>query len=508
VGRTCDTANAYVFAVDTRSAGSGTHVITAQASDGNGQTARAQISASFANPPQLSLSQPTDGQWVAGNLDVAGTTASDKTGTLTTTATLGSVPVLSTTSSTWGTRYSLAGVPVGSYTLTVRSTDAQGQSTTVQRSITVVASADQVQSPLFAVGSDGRLLAAQGGELLVQQASGAVQLRTGTVPSTTGVELAGAADIRYASGWQLDQSHVVAFGQGPDCASPLFVCAYVWGPDGTRTNLSATVAGSRSYDQHPALRYPWVMWINQFTASGSTYTVRHLPTGQNFTIAQPASVTGTLGNWQFDVALANPSQPDAGVLAFFWGTLSASGVGPRADIYRWDATSQATQRLTDADSQQVYVQTDGERVAWQQRAAGSVDAPYTLRTSPAGSAGSSGGSPISSLSTTMTRFVLKDGVLAWMEGDTLTGQRLMAHVASGTGASASPYTLSALSGSNLVGVGGGAVVWTENGQLFSWRPATGRRLLHPTTPGSVLVDGPSAYLTSGTSQAVYRVAVP
>ena len=499
IGRDCTTPNAFVYSLDTRTLPAGAYTLTSTVTDTRGDAVTVSRSVNFANPPVLSITQPRDGQWVHGQLLVEGSSTAEHS--VSTRITLGNVPIATSTATNWSNAYSLAGVPTGSYVLTVRATDAQGLSSTQQRTVVVVSDPLMVQAPLFDMGASARLIAAQGGDVLWQAADGTVNRRQANGDN---VEMSGSSGLRYANDWQLDQGHVVAYGQGDDCASPLFVCVYAWGPDGQRRNLSALVSGSRSYDQHPVLRYPWVMWIAQ--SSTSRYAVQHLnpPTGAvaQYQIAQPASVTGTLGNWQYDLVVSpQVGGPDA-LTAFFWGTLSDSSlVGPRADVFRWHSSSPSAQALTASDAQQVYVQTDGQRVAWQKRAPGSVDAPYQLQVAPAGATTTAAAT---TLSTDMTRFVLKDGLLAWHEGvsGAMTGQRLRVH----TGTEA--VTLSTDRTASLLAVAGQAVVWSEGGKLHAWRAATGARLLLDAIPGGLVSDGTAVYLASGQQGSVYRLVLP
>jgi hypothetical protein len=218
---------------------------------------------------------------------------------------------------------------------------------------------------------------------------------------------------------------------------------------------------------------------------------------------EPAGVTGTLGNWQFDFAVSpQAGGPDA-LTAFFWGTLSTSGnpTGPRADVFRWHSSSPSAQALTASEATEVYVQTDGQRAAWQKRAPGSVDAPYLLQVAPATAITTSAAS---TLSTDMTRFVLKDGLLAWHEGlsGAVTGQRLMLNTGNET------ITLSTDRSASLQAVAGQSVVWSQGGKLYAWRAATGTRVLLDVMAGNLVSDGAAVYLTSGEPGAVYRLALP
>ncbi|MEY4979164.1 MAG: hypothetical protein RLZZ352_1434 [Pseudomonadota bacterium] len=489
----CSSPNAFVYSVDTRNLPTGTYTITSIVTDKLGSTATAAKTVSFANPPQLSINQPRDGQWVYGELVIEGSSRSDRS--VTTRVRLGNVPVSTHTTSDWNTRYSLAGLPAGAYVLTVQASDAQGLSTTQKRSVVVVSDPAMVRQPLFEMGTSGRLIAAQGGEVLWQAADGTVNRRK-TDGST--VALSGSAGLRYANGWQLDQGHVVAYGQADDCKQ--FVCVYAWGPEGVQRNLSSLVSGYRSYDVYPALRYPWVMWINDF----DRYTLQHLNPAAGMTaqyqIAKPASVTGVLGNWSYDFTVSAQAGSADSLSAFFWGTLASSNPTVlRADVFRWDSASQHTQALTVSDANQIYVQTDGQRVAWQKSAVGNIAPPFQLQVAPTETTSASG---VSTLSSEMSRFVLKNGLLAWHEGlSATTGYRLKVATLDNT------YTLSINNSASLMAVAGSAVVWSENGKLYSWREATGSRLLLDVT-APLISDGATVYLSYGEQGSVYRVVVP
>jgi hypothetical protein len=491
----CTNFNAFVYSVDTRTLAAGSYTLTSTVTDTRGDTATASKTVNFANPPVLTIDQPRDVQWVHGDVLIEGSSTSESS--VTTQITLGNVPVTTSTAHDWSTRYSLAGLPAGYYVLTVRATDAQGLSTTQKRTIVVMSDPAMVQPPLFEMGSGALLIAAQGGDVLWQAGDGTVNSRKA---SGDNVEMSGSSELRNAKGWQLDQGHVVVYGQADDCA--LFFCVYAWGPDGQRRNLSALVSGGRSYDQHPVLRYPWVMWI-----ADHRYALQHLnpPAGAvaQYLIEKPASVTGVLGNWRFDFAVSPQANAPDALTAFFWGTLSTSGnpTGPRADVFRWHSSNQSAQALTASEATEVYVQTDGQRAAWQKRAPGSVDAPYLLQVAPATATTTAAAS---TLSTEMTRFVLKNGLLAWHEGlsGAVTGQRLMLNTSNET------ITLSTDRGASLLAVAGRSVLWAENSKLYAWRADTGKRVLLDVMAGSPVSDGTAVYLTSGEQGVVYRLSLP
>jgi hypothetical protein len=94
------TAGPYQFTINATVAGSGTHTVSVEATDGNGVSASQTFQVTFNDPPTLTVTTPFDGALVYGTLAMAGTFATDKPGvTVSVSATLGSVTVLNATSS-------------------------------------------------------------------------------------------------------------------------------------------------------------------------------------------------------------------------------------------------------------------------------------------------------------------------------------------------------------------------------------------------------------------------
>ena len=126
---------------------------------------------------------------------------------------------------------------------------------------------------------------------------------------------------------------------------------------------------------------------------------------------------------------------------------------------------------------------------------GSVDCTYVL-TTPRLSAVSP-----STLATKGTSFVLRDGVLAWMETPTTTSKALKASSADGT-----TRTISSLSTANLLASGGGRVAYAEGGKTYTWSSSTGQSTLRlDTAPGQVFIAGGAMVFTLGPT--VYRVGL-
>ena len=119
------TNNIYQFNINSVSAGSGSHSVVATATDSSGASQTTTIALPISNPPVLLLSSPPDGSFINGVLNISGSMSSDKTGAVTVTAFLGSLPILLTQSSAaFSGSFSLAGLPAGPYMLTVNAKDS------------------------------------------------------------------------------------------------------------------------------------------------------------------------------------------------------------------------------------------------------------------------------------------------------------------------------------------------------------------------------------------------
>lgn len=464
----------YLFPIDTATYRSGIYILTASATDGNGQTATITQTVSFANTPALALTSPSDGQLVYGTLAVAGTVTSDKPGPVTTTATLGSVPILNSQEASFSTTYDLTGIPAGSYTLTVKSTDSGSQIqqwTTIQRTITVVSSPNMVQTPLFTIGSTGEFLAAEGTKVLYRAADNSVRLRD---VSGSEIILQESAKFLFADTWQVSNGNVFVKAKGQDCTMMLN-CIYWWKSDGTITNLSSSITSSRDFDMQPVAHFPYVVWTNFWLGQDlpliSTYTVYNVQTGTYQTVEQPVGVTDRLDSPSFYIM-------DGAVNLYF------SVREENSSVYYWDSRSGQSVILA---SRGGIPKTDGRRVAWHEGPS------LVVQPVPFGS--------VQTISSTAQNFILRDGILAWIESS-LNAYAIKAATVTST------YTLSSVSTSNLLGVGGGDVVYIQSGKLYAWNPAIGSHLLLDTAPGFVIITGKTLYWTNGVSQAVYSFALP
>ena len=365
-------ADVYRFTIDSAAVGSGTYTFVAKAIDTIGASQQASLTLTISNPPGISLSAPADGAFLFGNLDLAGSARSDKPGTLSVVATLGDYPLLQTSGPHPGvpfsTRFNLAGLNPGTYTLRVRATDAAGGITAVQRTLVVASSSELAHAPLFKMGAQGQALATDGQRLLYSTPEGGIRLRD--LVSATEVALSGAAGITSPTDWQIEAGRVYVQGKGPDC---VITCIYEWQSDGSMFNLSnanpysgsGSVGGGRTYDLHPVARWPYVAWINWVGPNPGTYTVFDASTRSYSAITQPAGVN-YLGNWYYDLAQVGNTRHFV-----YWAQTGGEGSNSVFDVFRWNTDTRTSTRVTSGGARNVYTQTDGQRLAWMRGAVGS-----------------------------------------------------------------------------------------------------------------------------------------
>ena len=484
----------YQFPINATAAGSGTHTVSVEATDGNGASASQTFQVTFNDPPSLTVTTPFDGALVNGTLAIAGTFATDKPGvTVSVTATLGSVTVLNATSSPFSGSFDLIGVNPGTYTLTVIATDSTGLITAVTDSVTVTSSPSLVYPPVLTLGANGSILAVGGSNILYQDSSGGIHVHT---PASDTIISLGA--LTEPADWQItDGGYVFADAFGNDRPGG-YSSVYMWTPGTTTPTDISLAAGSKSiYDQLLPVHFPWVLWASLETSNWSQYTLYNVTTGQNITVPEPPGAT-LVGNDNCDFATINGN-----LTLFFWAEFpNANPQNITTNVFSWSQTTGTTTGITtqlSSDGLSVYPQTDGTTVAWQTNLSAPSNGPFTLSTENIAS-GSTG-----TLSTNMTQFHLNAGVLGWLEQTTslsdgvptVTGQAIKA--SNGTTTS----TVTSLLSSVLFGSSGGYVAYEQGGQLYDWSPAGGSVLLFNAGPGQVHLTGSTIYFTNGTSQVVY-----
>jgi hypothetical protein len=486
----CAIVDRYQFPVNTTAVGSGSHTITAQATDANGATASRVITVVFSNPPALTLTSPFDGELVNGNLPIAGTFGTDKPSTtVSLSVTLGSLPVVNTSTSPFNTSFSLAGVTPGSYTLTATATDSGGLSTTITDTVTVTSSPSLVYTPVFKLGAGASLLAV-GGAYIVHAnpvPDGSIHLHSGNTDTTLPL-----GTIQNPMGWTVtDTGYVFADGTGGDRAGANN-SVYMWPPGGAAKNLS-TAAGSTSvYDNLVQVHYPWVLWNSAFqNQNGNEDVFYNVSTGKQYQIKSPQGfILGGSGDF---------FTTNGQLTLFEWEENQSTSGSTTANVLRWDQATNTLVQVTN-DGLSLYPQTDGTRVAWQTDR-GSLYRPtgYTLTTMDLAS------TTTEVLSTNIASFALRDGLLGWLEqtlsGSTVASQAIKA--SDGTTTS----TISTQLGTVFFGSSGGFVFFEEGGKLYAWSSSGGRKLLFEAAPGPVRLTGKTVYFTNGTSQAVYAVTL-
>jgi hypothetical protein len=481
--RFCSTNNLYRFTVDAAAAGSGNHSMVIKAVDRQGGSKTITVAVPVNNKPGLTVTAPVDGALVNGSLQLSGTATSDKSGAVTTTASLGELQFMNTTAANFNGTLDLTGLPAKTYTLTVSSKDSSNATTVVQRSITVTSSSALAYTPILSMGTGGQLVAAEGQQLLYRTGTESYRLRN--TQTNTEVSLTGASTVANATDWQVSAGRVYAQGKDTDCA---VTCIYQWSEDGSRRNLTQTNA---LYDLNPVARGDYVIWVNWAGPNNNgQYTVYTRSTDSFAKINMPAG-TNYVGNTDYDITV------EGGVLRFFfWGQTGGDGTSSTFDVYSWDASSNTSTKLSSGGARNIYPQTDGVAVIWQQTPiGGSTDSTSTLVSQPIA------GGTSSTLAINATSLKTGDGVAAWVES-TGSNRTLKARFAG------SVRTLSTLSTATLYGTTSGQVVFGEQGKTYSWNANTNSSTLRlDTAPGQTITSGGYLYFVLGNGQTVYRVGL-
>lgn len=470
----------YQFPIDGPGIGSGVHTAIVTATDSSGASAQAAVTVTVSNTPVLVVDSPVDGAFAFGTLQLAGSASSDKPGPVTVTADLGGTPFLQTQAAAFSGSIDLGGVPAGTYTLTVRATDSTQLVTTVQRSVVVTSTPALAYTPVATLGANARLLATDGQRVVY--VAGDLSVHLLDWGASTDVVLQHAADVAYAIQWQLAGGQVFASGKDPaDCSA--VNCVYRWLSDGTRANLAdANPVAAGAVQVWPAAHDGRALWSND---SPSSYTLYDIATGA-FTLVAPDAAVGTALPAQFDFSV------QGGVVQVVHAGATGAGL---ADVFAWHSDSATSTRLSTPGRYSVAPQTDGVRVAWSELPAPSSAPTSSLVVAPLG-----GGAP-STLSTSMGQFLLRDGVLAWIEVPGTTAV-LKASAANGTS------TLSSGGNTALVGSSGGTVVYAAGGRTTAWSASTGQAAtLVDVVPTGALVAGGRLVFTQGASGTLYAVAI-
>jgi PKD domain/Bacterial Ig domain len=483
----------YRFNVTAAQAPSGPHTLVITAQDNSGSTQQLTRDLSVANAPQLTLNTPAAGALVYGSLVVSGTATSDAGSPLTITATLNGLQILQTSSSPFGTTFDLTGVAPGNYTLTVRAVDGRNLAMIVERPVVVASSLATAPAALFTLPAGGDLLAGGENKLLYATGDGGIRLRDLTGAGE--VTLANTSTLTSATDWQISGGRVYVSARGADCVA---VCIFEWDAGGTQRNLSNAnpyslgVTSGRSSDLHPVARSGFVLWAN-WLASPNAYTLYDVANQSYRQILSPVT-SGGIGNIFFDLAV------NAGVAQLvFWNSTGSVGNNTLFDIFRWSADSGAYTRLTnDASARNIYPATDGVRVAWQKSPlGGNSDGSFSLMVQPLA------GGAVTTAALSANSFLLRDGVLAWLEAGS---QSPTVYTVRALGAGSTSTLLAGSTTANLLAVGSGFVAYAQAGNVYTWNAVSGSSALRVnTSPVRVLISG--AYLVFSVNQQVYRVSL-
>lgn len=490
--RFCSTNNLYRFSINAATVGLGDHSMSITVVDRQNNRKTITVAVPVNNKPGLTITAPVDGALVHGTLQLSGTANSDNSGTVTTTASLGELQFMKTTASSFTGGLDLSGLPAKTYTLTVSSRDSSGATTVVQRSVTVTSGPALAYSPILDIGSGGQLLAADGAQLLYR--NGAESYRLRNTQTSNEVSLTGASTVANATDWQVSAGRVYVQGKDSDC---VVTCIYQWNEHGSRRNLTlanpysttSSVGGGYFYDLNPVAKGDYVIWVNWAGTNNGYYTVYTRSSDSFAKIDKPASMN-YVGNTDYDATVIG------GALRFFyWGQTGGSGTSSTFDVYGWDARSNTSTKLSTVSARNIYPQTDGADVIWQQSPVGTSESTSTLVSQTIL------GGVNATLASNATSLKATDGVATWVE-TTASSRTLKARYAGLV------RTLSNLNTASLYGTSGGHVVFAEQGKLYSWNANNNTTTLRlDTTPGQVITSGGYLYFVLGNGHTVYRVGL-
>jgi hypothetical protein len=506
-GRFSSSFNVYRFSVNAAQAGSGSHTMVVTAIDKQGARKSVTVPVPISNLPLITLSSPADGALVSNTLSLTGTSSSDRPGAVTTTASLGDYQFLSTTNANFTGTMSLASLPAGSYTLTVRATDSSKSVTVLQRTVTVTSSSALAFQPNFTLGTGGQFIKLDNSDpalLLYRAADGSYRVRN--TNTQTEVSLQGVDAIRHLYNWEMEGGNVFVSSLGTtgigsnDCVNS---CIFMWDTTGKRSNLSNANTYLGIYEQYPRAHGNDVIWINAAGSNPGSFTRYNTATKTFSKITQPAGANYLI-NTDYDFAV-----DASGNIAFFYGAQTGGeGASSTFDVYRWSSATNNSTKLSSGGARSIYPKTDGQRVIWQQTTPGSTSGPFTLLAQAA-----SGGA-ITTLSSNAGNFQLRDGLAAWTESATTqTTGRFPGTTTTVTGLKASTsdnqiYQLSTVPSVNLYAVSGGNVIFGEAGKVYSWNATTKRStLLLETAPTQLMAVGKTVYFVMGSTQVVYKISI-
>jgi hypothetical protein len=482
------TGNDYGFTLNAATLGSGTHTLVYTITDAKGVVDKVTQSITINNPPVVSFI-PGDGAIAFGTLSISGTATTDKQGVgITTTATFDGAQIFSTTSGSFAANYSASTFPPGNYQLVVRSTDSTGAVTTVNETITLASAANLVYTPVATLGPGSTLLAVDPTTAVYGPLTGA----SSNYYMLSGSHKVTLQQISSDGGWMVSNGVPYASGNAGDRPAG-DESVYTWNAAGEITNLSTAGQSTGILDTVSAAHGGWVLWT-----SGLTELELYNPSSnQKYLIPLPTG-TSSISGGDFYVSGSGP-------VAYFSAGIGSSSEPSAVSIYQWTAVSGVSTLIFANGEYNVSVQTDGVRVAWQTipPLLDCIDGQACTLTSfdIASATTQSVSSDIQ-----YPGFFLADGVLAWYE----SSSSMVGGIKDSTGTNATVQVPSAAASAQLLGTGGGYVLYLDlNKKLYAWNTATASaQLLFDASPVTAKISGKTVWFTNGNTQALYQIALP
>lgn len=493
----CNGNNRYRFAFDTTNIVSGRYDLLATAVEGStGATRQSAVAVNVSNAPVIQLNNPVDGVMVNGTLQLSGSVTSDKPGPVTIQAQLsnaaGNLALLNTTSSPFNVNFNLTGVAAGTYAMFLTATDSGGATTTIRRAVMVASDPSLVYTPVATLGFNAQMLAADADLLVYKAPDYGIRLRN----TATGAEVVLASAVAGTNqpavgGWLIMGGRVYASGKLSDCATAS--CVYEWQSTGERKNVSnANPYGANAAQSTLAVCEGTVAWTTDDSTHELMGVTLYTPATQTYAYA-PAEWAWTSF---FALNAGSCFKAPNGVVNLLFSVYYGHG---NSSTYRWTSDTAKTVLFTDkgAGVDAPGLQTDGARVAWPDTRL--TFGKVALRAQPVN------GTLSTVLATDIANFFLRDGVLAWLEVQSGTGQKLQASTSSGTTvvSSTAPGALPSV----LYGTSGGIVVYGELGKIRSWNSADAKSTLRLDGPPaeSILLTGKVMYFVLGADNRLYKV---
>ena len=493
----------YNFGFTGATLASGDYVLVYTVTDLSGRSVQRSSPLTVSNPPVISLSSPADGTLAHGSVRFRGTFLADLTGTVSVSASLTTVdpsrqpaqalsfrPILNTTGTSIDLDADLAGIPPGTYSLSVIARN-RGGTAEIKRTLVVTSTPALRHDPLY-VG-DGFGIArfvAEGDVIAYRDQNDQVRLVNAATGATLDVgilrtELVVSGGRLYSSVWMPGCSTV--FGD---------VCLHEWTLGGTVKLLSV---GYSAPSFQVVAKGPVVAWIEESAPRSSIRL--HEADRARYTTVTPPDGTEIWPSFDF-------YWRDGHVVIFYAASPKPFAPAWPIEIFRWSSATGETRRITAPELFIGKVMTDGVRVAWWQYPTyplprENLDA---LLTQPVE------GGATTTLSNSVLHSDLRDGVLAWIES-TPSGVAIKASTSSGVQTITTDTAPADSGGAGpgnaastwLFGTSAGYVVYRQGRKFLAWNTATGqsRVVMDTADVQGVQVNGDVVFFTIGRS--LYRV---